>query len=159
SRGETSPTDEAQVTLLPLLALLAAPDAGAAIAPMPSDAECKPLPAVKLPLAFGPGETLEYELDAMGAKAGRMTMAVEPLKDAKLPIEVSVETNTFFSKMRRVRGIGTSWVSPKTLKPARYFEDATENEIHRVADVTFNPKAAHLKATVNDRTGEADLPF
>src|SRR4051794_33944217 len=126
---------------------------------MPTDAECKPLPALKLPLAFGPGESLEYDLDALGAKAGRMTMAVKPLKDGKLPVEVSVETNTFFSKMRRVKGSGTSWLNPKTLKPSRYFEDANENEFHRVADVTFSPRSAHLKSTINDRSGEADLPF
>jgi hypothetical protein len=114
---------------------------------------------VTLPLAFAPGESLEYDLDALGAKAGRMTMSVKPVKDGKMPIEVAVETNTFFSKMRRVKGTGTSWVNPKTLKPSRYFEDAHENEFHRVADVTFGAKSAHLKSSINDRSGEADLPF
>jgi hypothetical protein len=150
-----------RLTFLALLSsaslALAAPDGG--LPAMPTDAQCLPLPAAKLPFAFGPGELLEYDLDALGAKAGRMTMAVKPLKDARLPVEVAVETNTFFSKVRRVKGSGTSYLHPRTLKPARYFEDATENEIHRVADVIFRPKSAHLTATINDRTGEAELRF
>jgi hypothetical protein len=148
------------MTVLPLLVLLAAPDGGTPLAPLPTDAQCAALGPPKTPFAFGPGETLEFDIDAMGAKAGHMTMAVKPLKDGRLPVEVSIATNTFFSKMRKVRGTGTSYLNPRTLRPARYFEDATENEWHRVADVTFNkPKSAHLVSTINDRTGEADLAF
>jgi hypothetical protein len=150
------------VIVLPLLLLAAVPDAGTSgyVPSMPSDAQCTPLPAARAPFAFGPGELLEYDLDAMGAKAGRMTMAVKAVKDSKLPVEVSVETNTFFSKVRRVKGLGTSFLNPKTLHPARYLEDAMENEVHRVADVSFaKAKAAHLVSTVNERTGEADLPY
>jgi len=58
-----------------------------------------------------------------------------------------------------VKGSGTSYLNLKTLKPARYFEEAMENEIHRVADVTFMPHLAHLVATIDDKTGQADLPF
>src|SRR5207237_7888626 len=68
-------------------------------------------------------------------------------------------TNTFFSKVRRVKGSGTSYLVPKTLKPARYWEDAMENDIHRTAEVTFAPHLAHLVATQADKSGEADLPF
>ncbi|MBX7101087.1 MAG: DUF3108 domain-containing protein [Myxococcaceae bacterium] len=127
--------------------------------PLPSDAQCAPLPPVKLPLAFGPGETLEYDVDAMGAKAARMIMRTLPLKDGALPIEIDVATNTFFSKVRRVKGAGTSYVSPRTLKPQRYFEDATENEVHRVADVRFRPKdhVAHLMSNIDGTTYEQDL--
>lgn len=139
----------------------AAPDAGPALTsqPMPSDAECRPLPAWRGPLSFGAGEVLEYDLDALGAKAGKMTLSVKPPKDQKIPVEIFVETNTFFSKVRRVRGTATSYLSPKTLKPSRYYEDATENEIHRTAEVTFSPHLAHLVATMNERSGEADMPF
>jgi hypothetical protein len=149
------------VTVLPLLVLLSAPDAGSILVPtMPTDAQCAALPALRMPLAFGPGESLEYDLDAMGAKAGRMTMSVKPMRDSKLPVEVAIETNTFFSKVRRVRGTGTSFLNPKTLHPSRYLEDAMENDFHRVADVTFaKPKTAHLVSTINDHTNEADLPY
>ena len=121
------------ISLLAVAVLAAVPDAGVPQPSIPSDAECKPLPAWKGPIAFAPGELLEYDLDAMGAKIGRMMMSVKPPKESKIPVEVAIETNTFFAKVRRVKGSGTSYLNPKTLKPARYFEDATENEIHRVS--------------------------
>ncbi|MBL8952219.1 MAG: DUF3108 domain-containing protein [Myxococcaceae bacterium] len=140
--------------------VLAAPDAGAAVVEaIPGDAECRPLPAWRGPIAFGPGEVLEYDLDALGAKAGRMTMSVKPPREQRLAVEVAIETNTFFSKVRRVKGSGTSYLNSKTLKPVRYWEDAMENEVHRTAEVTFEPHLAHLVATMGDRRGEADLPF
>ena len=127
--------------------------------PLPSDADCIALPATRLPLSFKPGETLDYDLDALGAKAGRMTMKVLPLKDGSLPVEIHAETNTFFSKVRRVNGSGTSYLNPKTLRPNRYFEDSTENEIHRVADVAFRPRdrRVHLKSTIDGSLNEWEM--
>lgn len=127
--------------------------------PVPTDAQCNLMPAPKLPLAFMPGETLEYDVDALGAKAAKMVMKTLGPKNGLLPIEVKVETNTFFSKVRRVRGTGTSSVSPKTLKPSRYYEDAVENEVHRVADVTFmsKEKKVHLASNIDGATAEADF--
>jgi hypothetical protein len=75
-----------------------------------------------------------------------------------LPLEVTVETNTFFSKVRRVKGLAKSELNPKTLRPARYFEDAHENEFHRIADVSFKKnKTAHLVSTIDGRTWQEDL--
>jgi hypothetical protein len=130
-----------------------------ALPPFPTDAECAALPAVRTPLAFQSGETLDYDLDAMGAKAGRMTMKVLPLKDGALPIEVSAETNTFFSKVRKVKGSGTSYMNPRTLRPVRYVEDATEDNVHRVADVAFHPrdKRVHLVSTIDGSTNQWDM--
>lgn len=154
----------ALLLLLPLAAAAQSQDAGTpkggwATSPMPSDAQCTPLPPLKLPFAFGPGEVLEYDVDAMGAKAARMTMRILPVKDGALPLEVHVETNTFFNKVRRVVGTGTSYMSTRNLRPLRYFEDAVENEWHRVADVRFDPKTknAHLVSTINGARAEADL--
>ncbi len=130
-----------------------------ALPPLPSDAECAALPAARLPLSFLPGETLDYDLDALGAKAGRMTMRVLPLRDGSLPVEIHAETNTFFSKVRRVNGSGTSYMNPKTLRPNRYFEDSTENEVHRIADVAFHPKdhKVHLKSTIDGALNEWEM--
>ena len=124
---------------------------------MPTDAECRPLPSLKTPLTFGPGETLEYDLDSMGAKAGRMTLKVKPHARSRLPVEVAIETNSFFSKFRRVRGMGTSFLNTQTLRPVRYLEEATEDTVHRTADVTFNARSAHLVSTQNNQRGEADF--
>lgn len=129
-------------------------------APIPTDAQCLPLGPVMSPLPFGPGETLEFDIDALGAKAGTMTMQTLPLRDGVLPLEVTVQTNTFFSKVRRVKGLARSDLSPKTLRPSRYFEDAHEDDIHRVADVAFKRGGvARLQSTVNGgRTWTEDLP-
>src|SRR5438876_11834782 len=77
---------------------------------VPSDAQCAALPALKSPFAFGPGESLDFDLDAMGAKAGTMEMRVLPMKDGALPVEVHAQTNTFFAKIRRVNGLATSYL-------------------------------------------------
>ncbi|MCY1076561.1 DUF3108 domain-containing protein [Archangium lansingense] len=98
------------------------------------------LPALRNPLAFAPGEELEFDLDAMGATAGKMTMSVQKKQDGSLPIQIKVQTNSFFSKVRRVNATAMSYMHPKTLRPSRYTEEATENEQHRTVDVAFNSK-------------------
>ena len=88
-------------------------------APFPSDAQCVALGSPKAPFAFGPGESLDYDLDALGARAGKMTMRVLPKHEEVLPIEIHAETNTFFSKVRRVNGTVTSSLNAKTLVARR----------------------------------------
>ncbi|HEY0881009.1 MAG TPA: DUF3108 domain-containing protein [Archangium sp.] len=128
--------------------------------PFPTDAECKSLGSVMNPSPFGPGETLEFDIDALGARAGTMTMQALPLRDGVLPLEVTVETNTFFSKVRRVKGTARSDLSPKTLRPSRYFEEATEDEWHRIADVRFGKnKVAKLQSTINGRVWNEELRY
>ncbi len=137
-----------------------APPAAPSGPPMPSDEQCMPLPAPREKAAFITGETLDYDIDALGAKAGTMTMRVLPAKDGGLPIEIHVETNSFFSKVRRVNGTGTSLLSQRTFHPLRYTEDATEDEIHRLAEVTFRPnRLVHLYSVVNGSSGEADFRY
>src|SRR6266852_3305946 len=74
---------------------------------------------------------LAFDLDALGERAGKMTVRVLPQKDGQLPIQAEAETNTFFSKVRRVKGTATSYLNPKSLRPARYVEDALENGIRK----------------------------
>ncbi|MDP1829886.1 MAG: DUF3108 domain-containing protein [Archangium sp.] len=127
-------------------------------APFPTDAQCQSLGQVMNPIPFGPGETLEFDVDALGARAATMTMQTLPIRDGVLPLEVAVETNTFFNKVRKVKGIAKSDLSPKTLRPSRYFEDAFENDIHRIADVTFKKnKSAKLVSTINGQTYSEDM--
>jgi hypothetical protein len=105
------------------------------------------LPPLRSPLAFKPGEFLEFDMDAMGAKAGRLTMRVQRQANGALPVLVEAQTNTLFSKVRRVRGSATSYLHPKTLRPSRYTEDAVENEQRRKVNVDFN---AHDKSVKVD---------
>ena len=137
-----------------------APPAARQRAPFPTDVECQSLGSVMNPIPFGPGETLEFDIDALGARAGSMTMQTLPVHEGVLPLEVSVATNTFFSKVRRVKAVAKSELNPKTLRPTRYFEDAQENDVHRVADVTFHKKnLAHLVSSVDAHTWQENLRF
>lgn len=126
--------------LLPALAWAQGTPPARALPPpakVPSDAECRALGSPQTPFAFPTGETLEFALDAMGAEAGRLTMTVMPRHDDGIPIEVKAQTNTFFSKVRRVKATAMSYLHPKTLRPNRYVEDAVENEVAKYSDVTF----------------------
>jgi len=123
----------------------------------PLDAECRALPGLTSPLAFTTGEKLEFDLDAMGiAQAGKMTMRVLPPKDGKLPIEVATQTNTFFSKVRRVKAVATSYLDPKTLRPVRYVEDAMENDVRKYAAVSFTAVDHQVRVDykIGDRSGQ-----
>jgi hypothetical protein len=127
-------------------------------APVPKIPQCtQPLPALRAPYPFAAGELLEFSLDAMGAEAGKMTMQVQRKKDGSMPVEVKVQTNTFFSKVRRVNATATSYLNAKTLRPSRYTEDATENEVHRFVDVRFNPKNRGVRVDYTLK-GKAEAP-
>lgn len=128
---------------------------------IPTDTECKALGPPKTPLSFGPGEQLEYELDAMGATAGKLNLRVLPMKDGMLPVEASAQTNTFFSKVRRVKGTGTSYLNPKSLRPVRYVEESVENEVPRYADVQFRNKdrTAALQYKIAGNAGSDTLRY
>jgi hypothetical protein len=109
------------------------------------------LPALRTPLSFATGETLEFDLDAMGATAGKMVLQVQKKQDGALPIQVKVKTNTFFSKVRRVDATAMSYLHPKTLHPSRYTEDSTENEVRRTVDAAFNSKNRIVRVDYTQR--------
>ncbi len=121
---------------------------------MPTDAECKALGPLLSPLPVVAGEELLYDLDSMGMRAGDMKMTTLPARNGVLTVETTVETNTFFSKIRRVRGVAKSSMSPTTLRSTHYFEDAWENDTHRVADVDISQKSREvaLTSTINGKT-------
>lgn len=124
--------------------------------PIPTDAECAALAAPRMPLNFRPGERLEYDVDAVGMKAATLTLKVLPVKDGMIPVEATAKTNTFFAKIRRVTGTGTSYLNSKTLRPMRYAEDSIENEVHKTADAAFSPKdkTVALKWSVGEQKGD-----
>jgi hypothetical protein len=128
----------------PIAFLLALAPALAWAGPFPSAAQCKALGKPTKPFAFAVGERLEYDLDAVGAEAGKLTFRVLPEKDGTLPVEAKIQTNTFFSKVRRVKATATSYLDTKSLRPKRYVEDAVENEVQRYADVKFTPSARQM---------------
>ncbi|RYZ38524.1 MAG: DUF3108 domain-containing protein [Myxococcaceae bacterium] len=124
-------------------------DASSSAAPNEPVVAVKPceqgLPVLRSPLAFKPGELLEFDMDAMGAKAGKLTMRVQRPANGSLPVLVEAQTNTLFSKVRRVRGSATSYLHPKTLRPSRYTEEAVENEQRRKVNVDFGAQDKSVK--------------
>jgi hypothetical protein len=131
-------------------------------APAAPVARCaQALPTPRSPLAFTPGELLEFDLDALGATAGKMSMEVQKKQDGALPVQVKVQTNSFFSKVRRVDATAMSYLHPKTLHTSRYTEDATENEVHRTVDVAFNPakRSVRVDYTLRGKPGRNDITY
>jgi len=129
-------------------------------APPPSDSECRPLPPARMPLSFAAGEVLEFQLDAMGiARAGSVTMQVLPPRDGKLPIQLKAHTNTLFSKVRRMKGLATSYLDAVTLHPVRYVEEGTENEVRKTTSVSFRPKQRRVEVDykIGDSTGQSEF--
>lgn len=119
------------------------------------------LPVPRGRLAFTPGELLEFDLDAMGATAGKMTMRVQKKQDGTLPVQVKVQTNSFFSKVRRVDATAMSYMHPKTLRTARYTEDAMENEVRRTVEVAFhaNRRSIRVDYTLRGKAGHSEHSY
>lgn len=130
-------------------------------APQGAAGSCPALPSLQAVAVLKPGELLDYELDAVGAHAGTMSVKTLGKKDGQLPIEVSVETSTFFSKVRKVKGTGTSYLDAKTFRPRQYVEDSIESGIHRTADVQFHDaeQVARLSYTTSERPGKRQLKY
>jgi hypothetical protein len=132
------------------------PEAPQAGAPATRVALCpSALPTLTSPLAFMPGEDLEFDLDAMGAQAGKMSMRTHRPDKGALPVQIDVQSNAFFSKVRRVKGFAVSYLHPRTLRPSRYVENATENEVERKVNVAFDAKDRSVKVdyTLGGRSG------
>jgi hypothetical protein len=119
------------------------------------------LPALRPSLAFMPGEQLEFELDALGAKAGMMRMRVQRHEAGEIPVQVEVQSSSFMSKVRRVRAKLTTYLHPKTLRPSRHVEDSVENEVPRKVDVLFGAKDRSVKmnAIVGKQTSNKNFTY
>jgi hypothetical protein len=80
-----------------------------------------------------------------------MAMRVGPARpDGRWPVEIEVETNTFFSKVRQGQGVGHSTLDPRTLRPVQYREESVENGVHRTAEVGY---ARPHEVTLVDTSG------
>jgi len=104
-------------------------------------APCEALPAPAFPEPWAPGERLTFEIDVMGASAGSLVMmALPPVgkgTSRELPFRALAASNSFFSKVRRVRGRSTSYVRSKDMHPRRYEEESNEDGVFKSANVVF----------------------
>ena len=144
-----------------LLAVLASTGSSALAAdakPPPTDAQCNRLPPPRGAAAFAPGERLSFDLDALGAKAGSMTLrTLQPDTQGQLPVEFTAQTSPFFSNIRRVKGNALSYLNPKTLRPTRYVENSVENETKRSAEALFHEGALRSTFRIDDKPGRRDF--
>lgn len=120
---------------------------------VPTAAECTPLPAVTGAPPWQPGERLAYDIDMMGALAGKLALtALPPVgtgRSMEYPLRALAASNSFVSQIKRFRGRATSYVRSRDLHPRRYREDSNEDGLLRSADVVFGKKAEGAKVTVD----------
>ncbi|HEY0838572.1 MAG TPA: DUF3108 domain-containing protein [Vulgatibacter sp.] len=102
---------------------------------------CEALPAPTYGEPWPAGERLSYEIDVMGASAGSLVMmALPPVgvgTSRELRFRALAASNSFFSKVRRVRGRSNSYVRAKDMHPRRYEEESSEGGVYKSADVVF----------------------
>lgn len=122
-----------------------------------------PAPCVSPPLGkavpFAVGETLEYDIDSLGATIGGLTLKVLPGKPKEpFLIEARGKTGTFAANFYEVDAIATS-ILGRTLEDTAYQETATEAGVHRSLDVAFpavNGKI-HVRSTREGNRDDLDL--
>lgn len=112
--------------------------------PIPDASNCAPLPpAGEVP--WKTGERLSYDIDVLGANAGKLVLLALPSvgkgKGADLQLRSLAASNSFFSKIRRVRGRSTSYVRARDLHPRRYEESTTEGKVKKGATIIFKKKS------------------
>lgn len=130
-------------------------------------APCTPLPAPTHLLPWEPGERLAYDLDVLGAQAGKLSLvALPPIgkgNSQELSFRALAASNSFFSKIRKVRGRSTSYVRARDMLPRRYREDSKEGKLTRGADVFFKRpnegKVVKVDFQRNQVKGTAELPY
>jgi hypothetical protein len=120
--------------------------------PVPTAAQCQ-LPVAPAELPWVPGEKLAYDIDVMGAYAGKLSLvALPPVgtgTSKEYPLRALAATNSFVSQMKRFRGRATSYVRSRDLHPRSYREDTNEGGLIRTADVVFGRRDGDRKVTVN----------
>jgi len=161
---------------LTLSLVLPGPAAGAktgalAGASAPTQAKKQAATCAALPAGSGtpwkPGERLAFDIDVMGAQAGSLSMmALPPVGKGTSKEHVFralAASNSFFSKVRRVRGRSTAYVRDRDMRPRRYEEMTEEGGSFRSADVVFkgpgDGKVAQLAWSLDQRKGTRNLRY
>ena len=126
---------------LPPVAVAAPRPKGMPKATLPGAGACQPLPPPSGAIPWEPGERLSYDIDVVGAQAGKLALvALPPVgkgASAEYPFRALAASNSFFSKIRRVRGRSTSYVRARDMHPRRYEEQSQEGKLEKAATVVF----------------------
>ncbi|MFW5879154.1 MAG: DUF3108 domain-containing protein [Myxococcota bacterium] len=100
-------------------------------------AECEEPPRPAGPHPFLPGESLVFDIDVMGVRAGTLTLTVDPPSGGGHSFSAATRTNSFFENVREVEGRATSFSRNAGLRPLRYREDSTEDGVEKWSEVLF----------------------
>jgi hypothetical protein len=136
------------------LVALAAPFALATPPPAPCVS-----PPVGKAVPFAVGESLEYDIDSLGATIGGLTLKVLPGKPKEpFLIEARGKTGTFAANFYAVDAVATS-ILGRTLEDTAYQETATEAGVHRSLDVAFPvvDGRLHVRSTREGNRDDVDL--
>lgn len=116
---------------------------------VPTAAECAPLPSATGEPPWEPGERLAYDIDFLGANAGKLVLTALPSvgtgSSREYPLRAIAASNSFVASVKRFRGRSTSYVRSRDLHPRRYREDSNEDGLIRSADVVFGKKTDGAK--------------
>ncbi|HYG70562.1 MAG TPA: DUF3108 domain-containing protein [Anaeromyxobacteraceae bacterium] len=148
--------------LAPVLAVLlaAAPAPGRAAPQRAAPAECGPPVRAPGPLHWRTGESFTFDLDLLGlVKAGTLEVSVErPMSGgAVIPLRARAKTDASVGNVRKIAGVGLSWIEAKSLLPERYREESEENGVHRMTDAKLLPRKPEIVIDQKLRTRDARL--
>ena len=156
----------AGVLALPSVAVAAPRPKGmpkAKATPLPEDANCKPMPLPSGEIPWEPGERLSYDIDVVGAQAGKLALvALPPVgkgQSAEYPLRALAASNSFFSKIRRVRGRSTSYVRARDMHPRRYEEQSQEGKLDKAATVLFKRPTEGKRIEIDYRRNTAKRKY
>lgn len=108
------------------------------------------------------GETLELELDLLGAlKAGTLQLSVErPMSGGRIvPFRARVRTSAVVAAIRRMAGVGLSWVDARTLLPERYRDDLDDDGVRKTSDARIPAGAERITIHVRRGDQESEATF
>jgi Protein of unknown function (DUF3108) len=121
------------------------------------------LPPLAAERPWRPGETLDLDLDVLGAvKAGTMQLTVQrPMSGGRIvPLRGRARTGASVEALKRFAGVALSWIDARTLLPERYRDEADENGVRKVTDTRFSPGEAEIRIAyqLGERRGENAYP-
>ncbi len=148
------------LALPPVTAVAAPRPTGHPAKKVPGRDVCPPLPtSVGENLPWQPGERLSFDIDVVGARAGKLSLvALPPVgkgKSAELPFRALAASNSFFSKIRKVRGRSTSYVRARDMHPRRYEENSKEGKLTKSAVVVFERPSEGGKIRIDYKRNNA----
>jgi len=120
------------------------------------------LPPLSGARPWWPGEVLSFDVDVMGmVKAGTLQLMVDApiLGGAQIPLRARVRNTSVFAKVRKVRGLATSFVDARSLRPQRFRDEVDQDGLRRTTDTRLDGPGAVVRMawTSGEQKGVAEF--